>query len=99
MTGRKDDAEKPRYDLIPFESLHEIVRVLTFGVRKYEADNWKLVEGARGRYLAACLRHLTSWAQGEKNDPETGINHLAHAGCCILFLLWFDLKGGDNAQK
>jgi hypothetical protein len=27
---------------------------------------------------------------GAKADPESGLPHLAHAVCCVLFLLWFD---------
>jgi len=27
------------------------------------------------------------------NDPESGEHHLAHAGCCLVFLLWFEVNG------
>jgi hypothetical protein len=91
--GRKDDAEKARWDLLPFDAAAAVVAVLTFGARKYAPDNWLVVPDARRRYLAAALRHLTAWAQGEKLDPESGHPHLAHAGACILFLLAFDLRG------
>lgn len=37
------------------------------------------------------MRHLTAWWGGEKSDPESGEHHLAHLGCCVIFLLWFDL--------
>ena len=34
-----------------------------------------------------------SWRDGEKNDLESGLHHLAHAGCCLLFMLWLDDRG------
>lgn len=55
-------------------------------------DNWQYVDNSRERYYNAAMRHLTSWWEGEKKDPETGENHLSHAVCCLLFLLWFDNK-------
>jgi len=30
---------------------------------------------------------------GEVEDPETGVSHLAHAICCIMFML--DLDEGE----
>jgi len=33
------------------------------------------------------LRHLTAWWAGEDLDPESGLHHLAHAACCLMFLL------------
>lgn len=88
--GRKDDAEKQRYDLIPFAALAQVVGVLTYGAQKYAPENWRKVEGWRWRYLGAAFRHLTQWARGEKIDPESGHPHLAHALCCLMFLAELD---------
>ncbi len=91
MEGRKDDSGKPRWDLLPFGALEEVARVLTFGARKYADDNWKKVPDLRRRYLAASLRHVYSWRKGEAKDPETGLHHLAHAACCLLFVLSYEV--------
>lgn len=91
--GTKYDGDKLRYDLLPMGPVDEIVRVLTFGARKYAPDNWMQVPDARARYYAAALRHLSAWKQGEQVDTGpggSGLNHLAHAACCLLFLLHFD---------
>jgi hypothetical protein len=88
--GFKADADKPRWDLLPLREVEDIVRVLTVGARKYADHNWQKVPEARRRYFAAALRHLVAWERGERADPETGLPHLAHAGCCLLFLAWFD---------
>lgn len=89
IRGRKDDAGKPPLRLLPWAALRAVARVLDFGASKYAVDNWKIVPSARERYADAALRHLAAWVDGELLDPETGESHLAHAACCILFLLWF----------
>ena len=94
--GNKFDQGKPRWSLLPFSSVEQVVNVLTFGAAKYAPDNWKYVGDAKERYSDAALRHITAWLQGEKKDKETGESHLAHAICCLLFLIWFDDKESEN---
>jgi hypothetical protein len=84
--GRKDDGGKLRVDLLPIGALQEVAKVLTFGADKYGANNWQNVS-PRSRYYGAALRHLWARARGGVTDPESGLPHLAHAACCILFLL------------
>lgn len=67
--------------------------MLQHGAAKYGENNWQKVE-PRSRYIAAALRHLNAHQQGERNDPETGLSHLAHATCCLLFLLHFEKSEG-----
>lgn len=88
----KNDGGKSRFSLIPLDSLLEINAVLDFGARKYDDHNWAKSESI-SRYYDACMRHLMAWFSGQDNDPETGLNHLAHAGCCILFLLAIHKRG------
>jgi hypothetical protein len=90
-TGVKFDQEKPQWTLVPFKAFDHVVEVLTIGAKKYAPDNWKKVPNARQRYIDAAFRHMSAYAGGEKLDAETGKNHLAHAVCCLLFLLAFDL--------
>lgn len=82
---RKDDAGKPRMELLPPVALEAVARVLTYGAQKYGAENWRGVE--RSRYIGAALRHVFAHVRGEKHDPETGESHLAHAACSLLFAL------------
>jgi hypothetical protein len=91
--GVKYDGGKPQWSLMPWEALTEVVDVLTYGAKKYSPDNWKIVPNARQRYIDASFRHLVAYAAGEKNDSETDMSHLAHAMCCLLFLLSFDKDG------
>ena len=90
----KYDTDKPRWSLLPFKQVEQVVDVLTIGAKKYDDDNWKTVTPMYDRYFSACMRHLAAWRCGERKDPETGKSHLAHAVCCILFLMW----GNDNAK-
>jgi hypothetical protein len=88
MGATKHDSSKPRLGLLPWTSLTEIAKVLTFGADKYEKYNWR--KGfTYERVMGATLRHLAAFSEGEDNDPETGLSHLAHAGCNVLFLLHF----------
>jgi hypothetical protein len=88
--GVKYDSGKLQWTLLPFRAINEVLEVLAFGAKKYAADNWKIVPEARTRYVDAAFRHLTDWHLKEKLDGETGKSHLAHAICCLLFLLWFE---------
>ena len=89
-SGRKDDQEKNRLDLIEPEFIEGVGKVLTFGANKYEPNNWQKVEDAEDRYYAAALRHLIAWRKGEKTDPESGLSHLDHVACNIMFLKHFE---------
>jgi len=89
--GMKFDKGKPDYSLLPFAAVDEVVKVLTYGADKYDRFNWEKVEAVR--YQAATMRHFSTHMQGEKIDPESGISHLAHAICSLLYLLYFELKG------
>jgi hypothetical protein len=91
VEGVKYDNDKPKWSLLPFKALKEVVDVLTYGAKKYAPDNWKKVPNAKQRYIDAGFRHFTAYAAGEKLDPETGKSHLAHAICCLLYLLAFEI--------
>ena len=85
--GIKYDFGKPDYSLVPPIPFEDVVKVLTFGSVKYSRDNWKLVSDGQNRYFAAAMRHLWAWFRGETHDPESGVDHGAHAICCILFMM------------
>lgn len=90
--GMKFDADKLRYDLLEPHAQRELVAVLTFGSVKYEAGNWRKVPDASERYYAALLRHLEDHRLGKLQDPETSLLHLAHAMCCLHFLLQIEAE-------
>ncbi len=93
LAGRKDDDGKPRWDLLPFAEVEEVVKVLTYGARRYGDHNWRQVDNAQNRYLAAALRHISSHRQGAQLDDESGLPHLAHAIASLLFIMALERAG------
>ena len=91
-TGIKNDSGKTRYDLIDWPFVEGMAEVLTLGADKYSDDNWKRVKPFRSRYVGAAMRHFVAWICGERLDKESGLSHLYHLGCCIMFLAWGDKK-------
>ena len=90
IKGRKDDKDKLDWLLLPYPQLEIVVKVLEFGANKYGINNWKQVPYPKPRYLSAAMRHLIARITGQRIDEESGLPHLAHCICCLLFLLWFD---------
>ena len=85
--GTKHDHGKPILGAVPPHAELAVGRVLTFGAEKYARGNWDKVEDHENRYMDAALRHLNAHRRGELADSESGESHLAHAACCILFML------------
>ena len=85
-TFTKHDQDKPAMELLPFVAIEKVAEVLSFGAKKYGENNWRRVDRPN-RYLGAALRHLVAYGRGEVFDKESGLSHLAHAACCVLFLL------------
>lgn len=88
-SATKYDDNKVDMSLLSSIAIHKIAQVMTFGKQKYAAHNWR--KGfVWSRVLAATLRHVFAYLSGEDKDSESGLSHLAHAGCCIMFLLEFE---------
>jgi hypothetical protein len=88
-TAVKHDQNKLPMHLLSTEALEQIAAVLQFGAQKYESHNWR--KGfVWSRPLSAALRHILAFNNGEDRDPESNLSHLAHAACCIMFLLEFE---------
>lgn len=83
----KHDKAKLPMELLSVPAMMGTAEVLKFGAGKYAPWNWATEPGfAWSRLYGAALRHLTAHMNGEDTDPETGLSHLDHAACCIMFL-------------
>lgn len=84
--GIKHDGDKGiRPELLDISSLEGVSRVLAYGAKKYEANNWR--KGFQWtRLIGSTLRHLYAFARGEDVDPETGLPHIDHVMCNVMFL-------------
>jgi len=98
MTGVKHDHGKPEYSLIPPLAEEEVVKVLTMGAKKYSPDNWRLIDDIPKRYMDAAMRHMADWRKGNYTDDESGLSHLAHAICCLQFVLEDQLIKGNESN-
>ena len=96
--GKKYDGEKPRMHLLPPKSMVEVAKVLTFGAEKYDEHNWRKLENLQNRYTSGALRHIFAHNDSELLDEESGLSHLAHAICCLLFKLEIELENAENEK-
>ena len=84
----KFDQGKVRYSLIDPKFLEDVAKVMTMGAEKYSEESWKTVPNGKMRYKDALWRHITS----NGTDDESGISHLAHAACNLMFLHYLENK-------
>ena len=86
MSGIKNDAGKPKMELLSHDALVEVAKVMGFGASKYGRFNYR--GGINySRLIGAAYRHLGALNSGEDVDSETGLSHAAHFGACALMLL------------
>lgn len=63
------------------------------GGDKYGKRNWTIDEILASTYVAAMMRHLKAWTEGEDLDPDSGWNHLYHLRACCAVVLDGDKHG------
>ncbi len=97
--GVKYDGEKAKMHLLPPKAILEVAKVLTFGASKYDEENWRKLEDLQNRYSSASLRHIFAHIDGSELDEDSGLSHLAHAICCLLFKLEIELENGENEKN
>lgn len=79
------DTGKPRLDLISSVAINGTATILAFGACKYAANNWR--KGMDwSRCIASMLRHTFAFMGGEDLDPESGLPHIDHIACNVMFL-------------
>lgn len=80
---------KVRYSLVPMHLLYGAAKVFVFGMKKYAEWNW--TKGSNwSSAFDSLLRHLLKWWYcGEDLDEESGLHHLDHAMCNLLFLIHY----------
>jgi hypothetical protein len=78
---------KPCPHFIPPIAIIEESVVMALGAKKYGEYNWQDDPVDASTYYSAAMRHLMAWFTGERNDPESGCSHLAHARACLGILI------------
>lgn len=78
---------KPGLSKVPPVPLLAIGEVMAAGAAKYGPMNWRKDPVSASTYYDAAMRHLMAWWDGQDCDPETGLQHLAHAAANLCILL------------
>ena len=79
--------KKVQLNLVPPASIIYQALAMEDGAAKYGAYNWRKNKVIASIYVAACMRHLQSWYDGEECTTDSKKPHLAHAVACLGILI------------
>lgn len=89
----KYDQNKPKLSQFPREAMEAVAEVMEYGARKYGSGTWSRVEAQR--YVDAAARHLYAMQDIDENgrecinlskiDEESGLEHLYHLACNVVY--------------
>jgi hypothetical protein len=74
---------KPNPFLVPPASIIYQALAMQDGAKKYGPYNWRGNQVTASIYVAAAMRHLMAWVDGEDNARDSGKPHLGHALACL----------------
>lgn len=69
------------------------------GMLKYGRSNFRAIGVRSSIYFDAVNRHLNAWFEGEDNDPDSGLPHLAHALAGLAILVDAEAAGKLNDDR
>jgi len=75
--------KKVQLNLVPASSIIYQALAMQDGAAKYGAYNWRENRVISSIYIAAAIRHLQQWQDGEENASDSQKPHLGHALACI----------------
>ena len=78
---------KPKWTILDFKSLEEVVRVFEMGAEKYGVDAYKQEDLPKEDLLDSMQRHLVELIDEQDHDLESGLNHAAHIAANALMYL------------
>jgi len=103
----KFDSNKPMFHLIDPFAMEDLAKCLTFGAKKYDANNWK--KGDILTFISALERHLNDIKKGILLDDseffidkDSALQHGAALMCNSMFIHYFiekKLKGDIKNDK
>lgn len=85
-TAAKNDQGKLDLSLIPYVALRAEAIAFMVGERKYGRYNYTKGHKA-SQLVAAAMRHMQAWFEGEENDPADGQPHLGSVRACMSMIL------------
>jgi hypothetical protein len=82
----KGDKGKAPLSWVPRIAVEQEALAFKFGAVKYGKGNYQ--KGMEwSRLLDAALRHIYAFSDGENNDSESNLSHLAHARSNLAMLM------------
>lgn len=91
--------QKTPIDLVPPSAIRQCALAFKLGAEKYGPYNWRTKTVSSSTYMAAAMRHIMAWWDGENEDPESGASHLGHAMACMAILLDAEAQGRLNDNR
>lgn len=84
----KNGVVKTMFQLFDPHFYEGVSKILTLGAQKYKPNNW--INGNREEYSRAVESHWNEYKKGNKIDDESGMSHLYHVACNLMFIDYFD---------
>jgi hypothetical protein len=69
------------------------------GMLKYGRSNFRAIGVRATIYTDAVKRHVNRWLEGEDNDPDSGLPHMAHALACLAIIVDAQAAGKLNDDR
>jgi hypothetical protein len=80
-------ATKVDLSLLPPAGLIHGAHAFMDGAAKYGPYNWREKKVLARVYVAAAMRHMADWLDGEEVAEDSGVHHLGNAIACCAILL------------
>lgn len=103
----KHDKGKPQLALFPKEAMEAVCEIMEFGANKYGQGTWNRVEAIR--YINAAARHLYAMQSKDENgkeyidlskkDNESGLEHLYHLACNVVYATALYKRDKEKCEK
>jgi hypothetical protein len=73
--------------LVPPSAVHYLALAFKDGAAKYGPYNWRAEPVSVSVYIAAAMRHIAAYWDGEDVSQDALVHHLAHVmACCTIIL-------------
>lgn len=80
-------AKKVDFTALPAIAMAHGAMAMMDGARKYGPYNWRSKKVVARIYIAAAMRHLLAYLEGEEYADDSDVHHLGHAiACCAIIL-------------
>lgn len=86
-------------DLVPESAVAEMSLSFLEGALKYGRFNWRSKGVRASIYYSAMRRHMSKWYNGEDEDADTHVSHLASVMACCAIIIDAKLMGKLNDDR